>query len=151
MRISIACVVGDNVFLGLGVNLLNDKYPPSGHLAPVIIGDNEIVGGGSVILPTVKLGRKCVIGAGSVVTKNVPEGEVWWGNPARFHYKREEYDNEGIVLQAWARNIPQARKISVELQSPQEDDTFVYSLVKEDIRRTERGLAANIYLKVEFA
>ncbi len=59
--------------------------------------------------------------------------------------------HEGIVLQTRGRHIPIAKKISVELQSPQEDDTFLYKLVKEDPRRTERGLAIDIYLKVEFA
>lgn len=94
VKISIGCIIGNNVFLGPGVNLLNDKYPPSGCLMPVIIEDEVIVGGGSIILPGIKLGRRCVIGAGSIVTKSVPEGEVWLGNPARFHYKREEYERK---------------------------------------------------------
>lgn len=98
VKISIGCCIGDNVFLGPGVNLLNDKYPPSGYLTPVVIEDDVVVGGGSIVLPGVKLGRRCVIGAGSVVTKSVPEGEVWWGNPARFHYKREEYERKRQAL-----------------------------------------------------
>ena len=93
VKISIGCVVGDNVFLGPGVNLLNDKYPPSDHLTPAIIEDDVIVGGGAMVL-CVKLGRGCVVGAGSAVTKNVPEQEVWWGNPASFHYRREEYEKK---------------------------------------------------------
>lgn len=57
----------------------------------------------------------------------------------------------GIVLRARGSHIRTARNISVQLQSPQEDDTFIYKLVKEDIRRIEGWLVGDIYLKVEFA
>lgn len=47
------------------------------------IGDRCSVGYGSIILPGVSIGDGVVIGAGSVVTKDIPDGEVWAGNPAR--------------------------------------------------------------------
>lgn len=43
-----------------------------------------IVGAGAIILPRVKIGEGAIIGAGSVVTKNIPSYEIWAGNPARF-------------------------------------------------------------------
>ena len=43
----------------------------------------------SVISKPVKIGKGAVVGAGSVVTKDIPDGEVWAGNPARFIRKRE--------------------------------------------------------------
>ena len=50
---------------------------------PVTIGDDCWIGGGAIILPGVTIGPKSVIGAGAVVTKDVPEGGVVAGNPAR--------------------------------------------------------------------
>ncbi|MEG1782548.1 MAG: sugar O-acetyltransferase [Oscillospiraceae bacterium] len=51
--------------------------------APVTLGDNVWVGGGSVILPGVNIGDNVVIGAGSVVTKDIPSNSVAYGNPCR--------------------------------------------------------------------
>ena len=45
------------------------------------------IGADVIIMKGVTIGEKSVIGAGSVVTKSVPPGEVWAGNPARFVYK----------------------------------------------------------------
>lgn len=51
---------------------------------PVIIKKRAFIGGHSIILKGVTIGENSVIGAGSVVTKNVPPNEVWAGNPAKF-------------------------------------------------------------------
>lgn len=51
--------------------------------APVTIGDNVWIGGGSVILPGVSIGDNVTIGAGSVVTKNIPDHVLAYGNPCR--------------------------------------------------------------------
>lgn len=48
---------------------------------PVIIGDNAWVGGNSIIFPGVKIGSNVTIGAGSVVTKNIPDNVLAFGNP----------------------------------------------------------------------
>lgn len=50
---------------------------------PVIIGDNVWIGGGVIILPGVTIGNNVVIGAGSVVTKDIPDNKVAFGNPCR--------------------------------------------------------------------
>lgn len=52
--------------------------------SPIIIGKRVFIGGHSIILKGVTIGDDSVIGAGSVVTKNIPSGEVWAGNPAKF-------------------------------------------------------------------
>ena len=57
-------------------------------------------------------------------------------------------EHEGVVLRAWGRNIRVAKIIAEELQRL-EESTLKYSSTKEDIYRTDRGLAGNIYLKVE--
>lgn len=51
---------------------------------PVKLGDNVWIGGGASILPGVTIGDNCVIGAGSVVTKDVESNTIVAGNPARF-------------------------------------------------------------------
>ena len=57
----------------------------------IIIGSNCFIGARSIILPNVTIGDKSIIAAGSVVTKCVPSGEVWGGNPARYIMKADEY------------------------------------------------------------
>ena len=89
------CVVGNDVFIGPGTQLFNDKYPvrtDPGQWEPAVIGDGAIINGGVTILPGVRIGERAVIGAGSVVTKNVPDEEVWWGVPAKHFYSRLTYD-----------------------------------------------------------
>jgi len=53
-------------------------------LGRISIGDNCFIGCHSLIMPGVNIGNNSIVAAGSVVTKNIPEGEVWGGNPARF-------------------------------------------------------------------
>ncbi|MFJ1322471.1 acyltransferase [Capnocytophaga canis] len=51
---------------------------------PILIKKYAFIGGGSIILKGVTIGKKSIIAAGSVVTRDVPDFEVWGGNPARF-------------------------------------------------------------------
>jgi len=51
---------------------------------PIEIGDDVFIGAHSIILKGVKIGARSIIGAGSVVTKHIPEDEIWGGNPAKF-------------------------------------------------------------------
>lgn len=77
--------IGNNVFIGPGVRFANDKYPKANgewKLSEGVVEDNVSIGINATVLP-VRLGKGCMVGAGAVVTKNVPEGETWVGNPAR--------------------------------------------------------------------
>jgi acetyltransferase-like isoleucine patch superfamily enzyme len=80
--------VGNNVFIGPNVTFTNDKYPRSklypGSFQKTIIMDGASIGAGAVILGGVTIGKNAMVGAGSVVTKDVPENQLWVGNPARF-------------------------------------------------------------------
>ena len=78
-------VLEDSVFVGPGTLMLNDKRPPSKgkEWGKILIKRGASIGGGVTILPDVVIGEKAIIGAGSVVTKNVPAGEVWLGSPAK--------------------------------------------------------------------
>ena len=50
--------------------------------------DNAFIGANTVICNSVTIGRNAVVGAGSVVTKDIPDNEIWGGNPAHFIKKR---------------------------------------------------------------
>jgi len=75
-------VVEDDVFIGPGVITLNDKLTGGDMVYPRICRGAKI-GGGSVILPGVTIGENVVVGAGSVVTRDIPAGQTVVGNPAR--------------------------------------------------------------------
>ncbi|MDR3075392.1 MAG: sugar O-acetyltransferase [Candidatus Methanoplasma sp.] len=83
--------VGNNVLIGPGTKIVTAKHPLdagkradwSVTCAPVNIGDDVWIGAGAVILPGVSVGARSVIGAGSVVTKDVPPDTIVAGNPAR--------------------------------------------------------------------
>jgi acetyltransferase-like isoleucine patch superfamily enzyme len=79
--------IEDNVQIGPNVTFINDKYPrakQSFKLQRTLIKKSASIGGGATILGGVIIGENSMIGAGSVVTKDVPPNEVWIGNPARF-------------------------------------------------------------------
>ena len=78
-------IIGDRVFIGPGVVFTNDKHPNSGKewtQANTIVEDDVSIGANATILPVI-IGKGAKIGAGSVVTKDVPAGETWVGNPAK--------------------------------------------------------------------
>jgi acetyltransferase-like isoleucine patch superfamily enzyme len=91
-------IIEDDVFLGPRVVITNDKYPPSGKLVTTRICRGAIIAANAVIIAGVRVGPNSFVAAGSVVTKDVPEGVVVKGSPARpfgeirdFLKKREEY------------------------------------------------------------
>jgi acetyltransferase-like isoleucine patch superfamily enzyme len=87
--------LGSGVFVGPHSCLLNDKRPrsltPDGQLkdladwivSGVTVGDGASIGGGCTVLPGVTIGRYALVGAGSVVTRDVPDHGLVYGNPAR--------------------------------------------------------------------
>ena len=78
--------IGDNVFVGHGVMFINDRHPKCSRnwtLEHTLIKNNVSIGSGATIMCGITIGEGALIGAGSVVTKNVPPGETWVGNPAR--------------------------------------------------------------------
>ena len=85
-------VIEDDVFIGPNTTLLNDKYPPTTISQPPIIKGGSIIGGGTTILPGVIIEWESVIGAGSVVTRDVKMRTVVCGNPARLHEDRDYYN-----------------------------------------------------------
>lgn len=78
----------DNVMVGPNVTFTNDMYPRSKNkewkILKTRVCKGATIGAGSIILPGIVIGEKAFIAAGSVVTKDVPAGELWQGNPAKF-------------------------------------------------------------------
>lgn len=78
----------DNVFVGPNVTFTNDLFPrsknPDWELSKTVVKKGASIGANSTILCGITIGENAMIGAGSVVTKDVPAGELWVGNPAKF-------------------------------------------------------------------
>jgi UDP-2-acetamido-3-amino-2,3-dideoxy-glucuronate N-acetyltransferase len=79
--------LGNNTFIGPNVTFANDLKPKSGnrnfHLLETHIEDGASIGANATILPGIRIGKNALIGAGSVVTKNIPPDAIAFGNPAR--------------------------------------------------------------------
>lgn len=79
--------VEDNVFIGPNVTFTNDRYPRSKkypeEFQQTIIKKGASIGANATILGGITIGENVLIGAGSVVTKDVPANELWVGNPAK--------------------------------------------------------------------
>jgi UDP-2-acetamido-3-amino-2,3-dideoxy-glucuronate N-acetyltransferase len=93
--------IEDNVFVGHNVSFINDKYPRSANadgslqteadwqVVPTLVKKGASIGTSVTILCGVTIGENAIVGAGSVVTKNVPDNAVVAGNPARVLRKME--------------------------------------------------------------
>lgn len=103
--------IGQNVMIAPNVSIYTAGHPlhpdsrNSGYEygIPIVIGDNVWIGGSVVILPGVSIGSNVVIGAGSVVTRDIPDNRVAAGNPCRvireiteedrkYYYRDREFD-----------------------------------------------------------
>ena len=83
--------IGSNAIITTGTCILSHFYSTKDHkfyLGKVNIGDNVFIGMNTLIVNAVNIGNNAVIGAGSIVTCDIPENEIWGGNPARFIRKR---------------------------------------------------------------
>lgn len=89
------CFIGNDVLIAAHTMITTEghatnafstgkKYNETSLSRPIIINDNVWVGGNCTILPGVSIGKNSIVGAGSVVTKDIPENQIWAGNPAKF-------------------------------------------------------------------
>ena len=96
--------IGNNCFIGHSVVFINDNYPRAVNKSGVLEGEKDwadrfvktavgrdvAIGSNVTILGGITIGDGSLIGAGSVVTKSIPPGEIWVGNPAKFLKKIEK-------------------------------------------------------------
>lgn len=88
--------IGNNVLIGGSCKIYDTDFhslnyekrmllslDPDIKTIPVIIKDGAFIGAHSIILKGVTIGERSIVGAGSVVTKSIPNGEIWAGNPAK--------------------------------------------------------------------
>lgn len=97
-------VIGENVMMGQDVLMFTSNHRTDSIEIPmgaqgmtesktIVIGNDVWIGARVTILPGVHIGNGCVIGAGAVVTKDVPDYQIWGGNPARFLKSRLPEDS----------------------------------------------------------
>jgi acetyltransferase-like isoleucine patch superfamily enzyme len=93
-------IIEDNVFIGPNVTLTNDKRPRSkiypDTFLPTIIKKGASIGGGAVILPGLRIGENAMIGAGAVVTEDVPANGVVYGDKARLKHMISDLNRPGF-------------------------------------------------------
>ena len=80
--------IGLRCSIASGVNIRGEKHispleGKKGEIKDIVICNDVVIGCGAFIKEGVTIGDDCVVGANSVVTKNIPKGQVWAGNPAR--------------------------------------------------------------------
>ena len=84
--------IGENVTITEGTKILTHYLDPNAkgrifRIGDVFIEDDVFIGVNTIICNSVRIGRGAIVGAGSVVTKDIPPYQVWAGNPA--HYIKE--------------------------------------------------------------
>lgn len=88
-------IIGENVKIGGGSKIFDTNFHSLDYLerrtsnqgtisSPIIIDNDVFIGTGCTILKGVHIGERSIIAAGSVVTTNIPTGEIWGGNPAKY-------------------------------------------------------------------
>lgn len=95
-------VFGDNVMVGPRAGFYTAGHPTDPEIrikelefgSPIIIEDNVWIGANAVILPGITVGKNSIVGAGAVVTKDVPENTIVAGNPAKVIREIDEMDKQ---------------------------------------------------------
>ena len=93
--------VEDNVFIGPNVTFTNNRFPRSKKFlkedVKTHICEGASLGANTTVVAGVTIGAHAMIGAGSVVTKDIPDYSVWWGNPARLKGFVDDNDEMKLV------------------------------------------------------
>ncbi|HET7071476.1 MAG TPA: acyltransferase, partial [Nocardioides sp.] len=107
----------EDAFLAPGVTVANDLYPGQAESARLMsgprVGAGAQIGVNVTLLPFVRIGDGCLVGAGSVVTRDLPPGTVAYGNPARVRGRVED------LLEIGQRVVPDltsAARLSVPVR-----------------------------------
>jgi acetyltransferase-like isoleucine patch superfamily enzyme len=112
--------IGEHCAMAAGVRFITHdgagyifrrEFPDVEHFEPITLGDSVMLGMNAILLPGVTIGDRTVIGAGSVVSGDVPSGVVYAGVPAKFVCTIEEYREKCLEKAFWnLPKEPEARK-----------------------------------------
>lgn len=95
----------DNVFVGPNVTFTNDLVPRSkvypDNFGRTLVCKGASIGANATIVAGVEIGEYAMVGAGSVVTKNVPSNTIWYGNPAK---QKGYITNDGVILDRYKKD-----------------------------------------------
>ena len=100
--------LGDHVILASNCSFITHDYSTAcvskylgksvGKIGSIEIGDNSFIGANAAIMPNVHIGSNCIVAAGSIVTKDIPDGEIWGGAPAKFITTMDVYSRKMLAL-----------------------------------------------------
>lgn len=128
---------GDNVYVTAhcqfvthdgGVLILRKEHPTLEWTAPIYVGDDVYFGVRSVVLPGVTIGSRVIVGAGSVVTKDVPDNSVVAGSPARVVCTVDEYLDRML-----------AKSLGIGHLSAADKDEKLREIYREEAERSMRA------------
>jgi acetyltransferase-like isoleucine patch superfamily enzyme len=108
--------IGEGTYVAFGVVVLAHDMSRAIHV-DTWIGRNCFVGAHAIIMPGVRIGDECIIGAGSVVTKDVPSHSIVGGNPARVLKSDISTVRWGIMAEDYARAYDESLRRSLEQDS----------------------------------
>jgi len=111
--------IGNHVHITRGVNFIThdgsmwifrDIYPDLDIFGKIVINDNTFIGNNVTILPGVSIGKNCIVGANSVVTKSIPDNCVVAGNPAKYITSSQSFLEKTIKFNAKTKGLKQSQK-----------------------------------------
>jgi len=108
--------IGSDVFIGPNVTFTNDNFPRSKQyperFLETVVEDGASIGANATILPGLRIGSKAMVGAGAVVTRDIPPNAIVVGNPARIHGYVNTVKKSGVIKSS---NLEQDRREPLSL------------------------------------
>jgi len=123
--------IGNDVIITAGVRIITHdgstflfrkSKPKIDVMGPVHIGDNTFIGMNSVIMPGVSIGKNCVVGAMSLVTRPIPDNSVVAGNPAKFITTTADFEQKLSMKSSGTGELSYEEKKSILLKMEERTD-----------------------------
>jgi len=134
--------IGNNCSIASGVRFINHDggvwalrrdHPDLDCFAPIEIKDNVIIGLNSIIMMGVTIGPNCVIGAGSIVTRDIPPNSVAAGVPAKVLMTLEEYRQKKLAQHIPVRGLPHEQRKAILMKLWEDWDRRAAEKAKSEI------------------
>jgi acetyltransferase-like isoleucine patch superfamily enzyme len=108
---------GTRFFTHSGGWVLREKYPDWDVFGKIIIGNNVYIGNSCLIMPGVTIGNNVIVGAGSVITKSLPDNVVVAGNPAKIISDIDTFEKKNLRFNAKTGTLKNKKRILLNLNS----------------------------------